>query len=102
MMDVVMATTTSKQVYAHISKDAEVCGGRACIDGTRIRVMDIVGLHQHGYTPEQMLNVYATSLTLAQVHAALTYYYDHPGEIEASNKEDEEVVAKLKRLNSTR
>jgi len=97
-----MATTTSKQVYAHISKDAEVCGGRACIDGTRIRVMDIVGLHQHGYTPEQMLNVYATPLTLAQVHAALTYYYDHPGEIDASNKEDEEVVAKLKRLNSTR
>ena len=101
-MDSVMATTTSKQVYAHISKDAEVCGGRACIDGTRIRVMDIVGLHQHGYTPEQMLNVYATPLTLAQVHAALTYYYDHPGEIDASNKEDEEVVAKLKRLNSTR
>ena len=97
-----MATTTSKQVYAHISKDAEVCGGRACIDGTRIRVMDIVGLHQHGYRPEQMLNVYATPLTLAQVHAALTYYYDHAGEIEASNKEDEEVVAKLKRLNSTR
>lgn len=97
-MYAVMATTA--QVYAHISKDPEVCGGRACIDGTRIRVMDIVGLHQHGYAPETMLNVYATPLTLAQVYAALTYYYDHPEEIEASFKKDEEVVAKLKRLNA--
>ena len=95
-----MATTA--QVYAHISKDPEVCGGKACIDGTRIRVMDIVGLHQHGYTPEQMLSVYSVPLTLAQVYAALTYYYDHPGEIEDSFTEDEEVEAKLKRLNATR
>ncbi len=99
-MDSVMAT--SAQVYAHICKDPEVCGGKACIDGTRIRVMDIVGLHQHGYRPEQMLNVYSVPLTLAQVYAALTYYYDHPEEIEASFREDEEVEAKLKRLNATR
>jgi uncharacterized protein (DUF433 family) len=91
---------TIAQVYAHITKDPEVCGGKACIDGTRIRVMDIVGLHQHGYAPENMLNVYSIPLTLAQVHAALTYYYDHPEEIEASVQEDQEVVAKLKRLNA--
>ncbi len=95
-----MATTS--QVYAHISKDPEICGGKACIDGTRIRVMDIVGLHQHGYAPETMLNVYGTPLTLAQVYAALTYYYDHPEEIEASFKEDQEAVAKLKLLNAER
>jgi uncharacterized protein (DUF433 family) len=91
-----MATTA--RVYAHISKDPEVCGGKACINGTRIRVMDIVGLHQHGYAPEQMLNVYGTPLTLAEVFAALTYYYDHPEEIEASFKEDEELEAKLSAL----
>ena len=85
-----MATTA--QVYAHITKDPEVCGGKACIDGTRIRVMDIVGLHRHGYTPEKMLNVYSAPLTLAQVYAALTYYYDHPEELEASFQEDQEVV----------
>ncbi|MGH9322579.1 MAG: DUF433 domain-containing protein [Vicinamibacteria bacterium] len=92
----------SKQVYPHISRDPEVCGGKACIDGTRIRVMDIVGLHQHGYVPEKMLNVYSSPLTLAQVYAALTYYDDHPEEIEASFKEDDEAVTKLKRLNTTR
>ncbi len=92
-MESVMATTA--QVYAHISKDPEVCGGKACIDGTRIRVMDIVCLHEEGHTPEQMLNVFATAapLTLSQVHAALTYRYDHKDEIEASFVEDEKVVA---------
>ena len=99
-MNSVMPAKTSKHVYAHISKDPEVCGGKACIDGTRIRVMDIVGLHQHGYPPEKMLNVYSIPLTLSQVYAALTYYYDHPEEIEASFKEDQEVVAKLKRLSA--
>lgn len=97
-----MATPASRQVYAHITKDPEVCGGKACVDGTRIRVMDVVGLHRHGYTPQQMLNVYATPLTLAQVHAALTYYYDNPEEIETSFREDQEMVAELQRRTPTR
>ena len=74
------------------------------------------GLHRrdsnqgHGYrrtTPTRLhagtdSNVYSVPLTLAQVYAALTFYYDHPEEIEASFREDEEVEAKLKRLNATR
>jgi len=90
-----MATTANKQVYAHITKDPEVCGGKACIDGTRISVADIVCLLDEGYSPERMLNVFATAapLTLSQVHAALTYYYDHKEEIEASFAEDERIVA---------
>ncbi len=39
----VMATTTSI-AYAHITKDPNVCGRKACVDGTRISVMDIVAL----------------------------------------------------------
>lgn len=95
-----MATTA--RVYAHIAKDPDVCSGKAVIEGTRIRVMDIVGLHRHGNTPEKMLTVYSSPLTLAQVYAALTYYYDHPEEIEASLQEDQEAVAELKRLNAHR
>jgi uncharacterized protein (DUF433 family) len=84
-----MATTTS-MFYAHITKDPDVCGGKACIDGTRIRVMDIVALESEGYAPEKMLNVFAVPLTLGQVHAALAYYYDHKDEIEASFAEQEQ------------
>src|SRR5438876_11120291 len=82
-----MATAT-KQVYSHITKDPEVCGGAACIDGTRIRVMDIASLKRRGETPEQMLEAYP-SLDLAQIYAALSYSYEHPKEIEASLKEDQ-------------
>ena len=85
----VMATTTARAVYSHITKDPKVCGGRACIDVTRIRVMDIVALLEEGYAPEKMLNVFAVPLTLAQVYAALAYYYDHKEEIEASFAEQD-------------
>ena len=92
-----MATTTPSTVYAHITKDLEVCGGKACIDGTRIRVMDIVALEREGYVPEKMLNVFAVALTLGQVHAALTYYYDHRDEIETSFIEAHESAVESER-----
>jgi len=79
--------TAEKTVYSHITKDPEVCGGKACIDGTRIRVVDIVSLKRQGYAPEAMIEAYP-SLNLAQVYAALSYSYEHPEEIEASFEED--------------
>ena len=92
-----MATTTNKEslvkqehyVYSHITKIPGVCGGKATIDGRRVRVMDIVVLQQQGETPEQMLEAY-DFLNLAQIHAALSYYYETPEEIDAQLKADEE------------
>ena len=66
-----MATTTGKLVYSHITADPKVCGGKVCIEGTRITVKDIVALHEEGKAPEQMLAAFGVSLTLGQVHAAL-------------------------------
>ena len=86
-----MAMATAKAVaasYPHIEKTPGVCGGKACIEGTLIRVLDIWGLHQSGYKPEEMLDVYSVRLTLAQVHAALACAYDHPEEIEAALEAD--------------
>jgi uncharacterized protein (DUF433 family) len=89
-----MSTTTETwakdqgYVYPHITKIEGLCGGRPCIDGTRVRVVNIVFLEKRGYQPEQMLEKYP-DLNLAQVHAALAYYYDHPEEIEAYIAEDE-------------
>jgi len=74
-------------VYPHIRKVEGMCGGRPCIDGTRVRVLDIVFLQKEGYHPEQMLEQYS-DLNLAQVHAALTYYRDNPEEIDAYIAED--------------
>jgi len=94
-MKLVMATAP-KTVYSHITKDPEVCGGRACIDGTRIRVVDIACFQREGCTPERMLEAYR-SLNLAQIHAALSYYYENPQEIEDALKEDREVAEKIER-----
>lgn len=68
--------------YPHIVATRDVCGGKARIEGTRIRVMDIVALSSQGLSPAEIIDAYP-SLTLAQVHAALTYYYDNQEEIDA-------------------
>jgi len=62
----------------------------ACIDGTMIRVLNIVYLHREAKSPAstEMLEVYP-SLNLAQVYSALSYYYENPEEIEAFIAEDE-------------
>jgi uncharacterized protein (DUF433 family) len=86
--------TVAKTVYSHITKDPEVCGGRACVDGTRVRVLDIACLQRDAYTPERMLEVYP-SLNLAQIHAALSYSYENPQEIDEALKADREVADKI-------
>lgn len=97
----VMATArAAASTYPHISKDPGICGGKACIEGTRIRVLDIVGLHRQGYKPEEMLNMYASPLTLAQVYAALAYAYDHPDEIEASIRAGRRAAAEIDRARA--
>lgn len=74
--------TAAKVTYAHIVKEPGYCGGKAAIDHTRVRVNNVIFLHQEGKTPQEILAIYS-DLSLSQVHAALTYYYDHPAEIEA-------------------
>lgn len=66
----------------HITKTPGVCGGRACIAGHRIRVMDVVLLHDQGdMTPQAIADEYP-GITVADVYAALVYYHDHRDEIE--------------------
>ena len=74
--------TAAKIVYPHIVKEPGYCGGKAAIDHTRVRVNNVAWLAKRGLTPQQVLEHYP-DLTLAQVHAALAYYYDNRDEIEA-------------------
>lgn len=79
--------TAAKNVYSHITKQPGVRGGRACIDQTRVAVVDIVAMLEQSKTPEQMREAYP-ALNLAQVHAALSYYYENRDEIRAELDED--------------
>ena len=87
----------ARTVYPHITKDPGVRGGRACIDGTRIAVIDVVCLLKEGRRPDEMVGIFATPLSLAQIHAALAYYYDNTDEIDASFMESEKWEAEYER-----
>jgi uncharacterized protein (DUF433 family) len=54
--------------------------GSARIKGSGIKVRFVAQWTQIGLTPEQMVEHY--DLTLAQVYAALSYYYDHREKID--------------------
>ena len=87
--------TAPKVEYGHITHDPEVRAGAACIEGTRIAVADIVLLQSGGFRPEEMLDHYVRPLTLAQVHSALAYYYDHRDEIDAYLRDSQQAAVEL-------
>lgn len=63
-----------------IEKSAEICGGKACLKGHRIRVQDVVAMSEsQGRDPDEIADMY--QLSLAQVHAALAYYFENLDEI---------------------
>ena len=83
------------QINQHIEITPGVCGGKARIAGHRIRVQDIVIDYEHwGMSPEKIVN--ELPITLADVHAALAYYYDNMEEIRNQIREGEKLVAELR------
>jgi uncharacterized protein (DUF433 family) len=75
-----------------------ICGGRPRIDGHRIQVEDIAIWHERmGMSPAEIVAEYP-SITLADVHAALAYYYEYreriDADIEAAKRYAEEMKAK--------
>src|SRR5215213_10236226 len=82
----------------HIVLDEQ---GRAFILGSRMRVSMIwVNYCDNGHSAERVLESYE-HLTLAQIHAALSYYYDHSDAVEAEIADEvrfvEEMRAKAER-----
>jgi uncharacterized protein (DUF433 family) len=56
--------------------------GRAYVQGTRSRVSMIVCDTINGLSPSDIHREYP-HLSLAQIHAALSYYYDHKAEVDS-------------------
>ncbi len=72
----------------HISIDSEIRFGKPCITGTRIAVIDIVNCClRMSESLEDIAKDY--NLSLASVHAAMAYYYDHREELESRRVEGE-------------
>jgi len=75
-----MAAVTLDQ---HIEITPGIAGGKPRIAGHRITVQDVAIWHERlGRSADEIATEYG--LTLADVYAALTYYFDHRTEIDDS------------------
>lgn len=70
-----------------VTKAAGVCGGSACVAGTRIPVWVLAQAQQLGNSEAEILQNYS-SLTAADLAIALAYAADHPEEIEKDIREN--------------
>jgi uncharacterized protein (DUF433 family) len=83
-------------------RPSAIHGQKACIVGTRISVQDIYVWHElMGKSPDQIVLEYQF-LTLAQVHSALAYYYDHADEIREQVKRGRDEAEKIKHSNPSK
>ena len=79
----------------HISIKPGVVGGKPHISGRRITVQNIVIWHERmGKSADEIGADY--DLQLAEVYAALAYYFDHREEIDQSIKESDLFIASIR------
>src|SRR5262245_10059245 len=84
-----------KAIEHHIESTPGVAGGKPRIAGHRITVHDIVIWHERlGRSRDEIASEY--DLSLADIHAALTYYFDHRAQIDREIADGEEFAAALR------
>lgn len=86
---------TIKTLDQHIEVTPGIVGGKPRIAGHRITVQDIAIWHERmGRNPDQIAAEY--DLTLADVYAALAYYFDHRAEIDQDIEEGKRFAEALR------
>ena len=79
----------------YIVKTPGTCGGQPRIAGTRIKVKHVyTWVEGMGMTPAQVVEQYP-HLSMAQVHAALAYYWSHQDEIQRDIEQEEKFIEEL-------
>ena len=73
------ATAASAIDYPHIDLDEQ---GAPIVAGTTMKVVEIVMAQRaYGWSPEELCFQFP-HLTMADIHAALAYYWDHESELD--------------------
>ncbi|MBC8870315.1 MAG: DUF433 domain-containing protein [Planctomycetes bacterium] len=89
-------------IAEHIEITPGVCGGRPRIAGHRIRVQDVAVWHEcQGQTPDEIVARFP-ELSLADVHAALAYFFDHREEIRKHIDADKRFADELRAKTPTK
>jgi len=93
-----MVTAFSERI---VSKP-EVCGGKPCIAGTRIRVQDVYVWHEvQGLGADEIVSRFP-HISMADVYAALSYYWEHRDEILRQMTEETALVERMKQKHPSR
>ncbi len=81
----------------HIEMTPGVVGGKPRIAGTRIAVQHIAIWHERmGLSADEIVDQHP-GITLADVYAALAYYFDHLKEIEESIRAEQVFVEEMRK-----
>lgn len=86
--------------HPHIYTSQKMHNGEPTIRGTSLTVRTIVECTRIGESVAEILEGYPY-LTRAQVHDALSYYYDHTAEIDQYIRENQEALWRLSNRAST-
>ena len=89
-----MATVTD--IGTLLTQSCGICDGRLRIAGTGVSVLRIAGWYKLGWSPEEISRRIG-HISLAQVHAALTYYHANQEAIEAEMAAEEALYDRLAR-----
>ena len=86
---------TVDTISPHIEITPGIAGGKPRIIGHRVTVQNVVIWHeQMGKSPDEICAEH--DLTLSDVYAALTYYFDHREAIDRDIEESNSLVAALR------
>ena len=89
-----MATVTD--IGTLLAQSPGVCDGHLRFAGTGVSVRRIVGFYKLGHTPEEICRRIG-HISLAQVHAALTFYHANQEAMEAEMAAEDAQYDRLER-----
>ena len=96
-----MTSTVPSQLQSKIVSQPGLCGNRPCVAGTRIRVQDVFVWHElQGQTADEIVSRFP-QLTMADVYAALAYYWDHRDEIQRDMQAEADLVIRLRQQSDS-
>lgn len=93
--------TTAVQLDSMLESRPGVCGGKLCLAGTRVPVLQVVTLYKRGETPEEM-TLNWPHVSLSQIYAALAYYHANQAEVERQLAEEDAEYDRLKKQHTSR
>ena len=86
----------TKSLDHRIVRTPDICGGKPRIAGHRITVQNIAIWHDRlGWSADEIASEY--DLELADIYAALAYYFAHREEIDQSIREGKAFVEEMRR-----